>query len=44
MSRTPLVEAGPAPLLGADTADVLGRWLGITPAEAAALAVDGVCR
>jgi crotonobetainyl-CoA:carnitine CoA-transferase CaiB-like acyl-CoA transferase len=43
-SLTPTVTAAAAPLLGADTEDVLGRWLGIPPAEVAKLAADEVCR
>jgi crotonobetainyl-CoA:carnitine CoA-transferase CaiB-like acyl-CoA transferase len=44
MSRTQLVTAGPAPLLGADTAEVLTRVLGLSPAAVEQLATDGVCR
>ena len=44
MSRTQLVAAGPAPLLGADTQDVLTRRLGLTAAEVERLIADGVCR
>jgi len=44
MSRTPLVTAGPAPLLGADTEDVLGRVLGLARDEIARLVETGVCR
>jgi len=36
--------AGPSPLLGADTVEVLGEVLGIPPDEAEALAEAGVCR
>ncbi len=43
-SRTPTVTAAASPLLGADTEDVLGRWLGIAPAEVAKLVADEVCR
>ena len=42
-SRTPNVIAGASPLLGADTEDVLGRWLGIEPAEVATLVAEEVC-
>ena len=44
MSRTRLVTAGAAPLLGADTEDVLTRVCGLTPQEVAQLVTDGVCR
>ncbi len=44
MSRTQLVAAGPAPLLGADTQDVLTRVLGLTGTEVERLIADGVCR
>ena len=44
MSRTPLAGAGAAPLLGADTTDVLTRILGLDPAEVERLIADGVCR
>ncbi len=43
-SRMPTVTACAAPLLGADTEDVLGRWLGIAAAEVAKLVADEVCR
>ncbi len=43
-SRLPVVTAGPAPLLGAHTADVLGRWLGLSEDDVRRLADDGVCR
>ena len=36
--------AGPSPLLGADTVEVLGEVLGIPPDEAEALAEAGICR
>ncbi|WP_419917982.1 CoA transferase [Candidatus Poriferisocius sp.] len=36
--------AGPSPLLGADTVEVLGEVLGMTPDEVSALAAAGVCR
>jgi crotonobetainyl-CoA:carnitine CoA-transferase CaiB-like acyl-CoA transferase len=44
MSRTRLVTAGAAPLLGADTAEVLARVLGIKPADIEQLTTEGVCR
>jgi benzylsuccinate CoA-transferase BbsF subunit len=44
MSRTPLAATGAAPLLGADTEDVLTRVLGLTRDEIARLVKDGVCR
>jgi crotonobetainyl-CoA:carnitine CoA-transferase CaiB-like acyl-CoA transferase len=44
MSRTRLVTAGPAPLLGADTEDVLTRILGLRREDAEQLVADGVCR
>jgi crotonobetainyl-CoA:carnitine CoA-transferase CaiB-like acyl-CoA transferase len=44
MSRTRLVIAGAAPLLGADTEEVLTRMLGLTAAEVERLATDDVCR
>ncbi len=44
MSRTELVTAGAAPLLGADTEDVLGRVLGLDRGEVERLVADGVCR
>jgi crotonobetainyl-CoA:carnitine CoA-transferase CaiB-like acyl-CoA transferase len=43
MSRSALVPAGPAPLLGADTAAVLTEWLGLEGAEAQRLIDSGVC-
>lgn len=43
MSRTELVTAGPAPLLGADTEEVLTRLLGLTSAEVQRLVEQGVC-
>ncbi|MCY3910438.1 MAG: CoA transferase, partial [bacterium] len=36
--------AGPSPLLGADTVEVLGEVLGIPPDEVEALAEAGICR
>ena len=36
--------AGPSPLLGADTVEVLGEVLGIPPQEVEALAEAGICR
>ncbi len=44
MSRTQLVTAGPAPLLGADTPDVLTRILGLQREVVEQLVADGVCR
>jgi benzylsuccinate CoA-transferase BbsF subunit len=44
MSRTPLVVAGPAPLLGQHTEDVLTRVLGLSRDEVERLAAGGVCR
>jgi crotonobetainyl-CoA:carnitine CoA-transferase CaiB-like acyl-CoA transferase len=44
LSRTPLVTAGPAPLLGQHTDAVLGRWLGLDAVEVAQLRDAGVCR
>ncbi|MFQ5667148.1 MAG: CaiB/BaiF CoA transferase family protein [Candidatus Binatia bacterium] len=44
MSRSTLVTAGAAPLLGADTEEVLARLLGLTQAEIAQLVGEGVCR
>jgi hypothetical protein len=38
------MPAGPAPCLGADTEDVLGRLLGLTAGEVRRLAEEGVCR
>jgi crotonobetainyl-CoA:carnitine CoA-transferase CaiB-like acyl-CoA transferase len=44
LSGTPLVPAAPAPCLGADTEDVLVRWLGLAPSEVRRLVDDGTCR
>jgi crotonobetainyl-CoA:carnitine CoA-transferase CaiB-like acyl-CoA transferase len=44
LSGTPLVPAAPAPRLGADTGDVLARWLGLAPEEIRRLVDDGTCR
>jgi crotonobetainyl-CoA:carnitine CoA-transferase CaiB-like acyl-CoA transferase len=44
LSRAPLSPARAAPLLGADTRQVLQRLLGLSPEEIAALVTDGVCR
>jgi crotonobetainyl-CoA:carnitine CoA-transferase CaiB-like acyl-CoA transferase len=44
LSGTPLVPAAPAPRLGADTEDVLVRWLGLAPDEVRRLVDDGTCR
>ena len=44
MSRAPLVTLGAAPLLGADTEDVLSRVLGLDRQEIARLAEEGICR
>ena len=43
LSRTALTVAGPAPLLGADTAAVLTELLGLAPAEVEQLIDSGVC-
>ena len=43
-SRTAKRTAGPSPLLGVDTVEVLGEVLGIPPEEVEALAEAGVCR
>ncbi|WP_420432501.1 CoA transferase [Candidatus Poriferisocius sp.] len=43
-SRTAKRTAGPSPVLGADTIEVLGEVLGIPPEEVEALAEAGVCR
>ena len=43
-SRLAKRTAGPSPLLGADTVEVLGEVLGIHPDEVQALAEAGVCR
>lgn len=42
MSETPVTYAAPPPALGADTAAVLARHLGLGPAELRALAAEGV--
>src|SRR5262245_19574191 len=39
---TPLVPLEPSPKLGADNQDVYGSWLGLSAAEIARLAADGV--
>jgi crotonobetainyl-CoA:carnitine CoA-transferase CaiB-like acyl-CoA transferase len=44
LSRTPLAPPAPAPLLGADTEEVLIRLLGLERAQVAALVAEGVCR
>jgi benzylsuccinate CoA-transferase BbsF subunit len=44
LSRTPLAPPTPAPCLGAHTADVLVRVLGLGREEVAALVGDAVCR
>jgi crotonobetainyl-CoA:carnitine CoA-transferase CaiB-like acyl-CoA transferase len=44
LSGTPLVPAAPAPRLGADTEDVLVRWLGLAPDEVRRLVDEGICR
>ena len=44
MSRMRMVEAGPAPGLGAQTVEVLMRVLGMTESEVEALVAQGVCR
>jgi crotonobetainyl-CoA:carnitine CoA-transferase CaiB-like acyl-CoA transferase len=43
-ARTRLVPPAPAPRLGADTAAVLGRLLGMSPDTVRRLVADGVCR
>jgi crotonobetainyl-CoA:carnitine CoA-transferase CaiB-like acyl-CoA transferase len=43
MGRTPMVVAGPAPRLGADTETVLAEVLGMPAAEVARLRAEGVC-
>lgn len=43
LSATPLATAGPAPLLGAATEDVLVDVLGLSPEEARQLIADGTC-
>ena len=43
MSRTPLVTAGAAPLLGADTHDVLTRVLGLQASEVERLISERIC-
>lgn len=43
MSRTPLVTAGAAPLLGADTHDVLTRVLGLQTSEVERLISERIC-
>jgi crotonobetainyl-CoA:carnitine CoA-transferase CaiB-like acyl-CoA transferase len=44
MSRTPCVTAAAAPVLGADTEEVLSRVLGVAREEVARLAEERVCR
>lgn len=44
LSKTALRPAGAAPLLGADTEEVLGRVLGLDAGELERLAEEGVCR
>jgi crotonobetainyl-CoA:carnitine CoA-transferase CaiB-like acyl-CoA transferase len=44
LSRTLVRHAGPSPLLGADTGEVLCTWLGLDAAEVEALQECGVCR
>ena len=44
LSGTPMLPAAPAPRLGADTADVLARWLGLAPEEIGRLVDEGTCR
>jgi crotonobetainyl-CoA:carnitine CoA-transferase CaiB-like acyl-CoA transferase len=44
MSRLRMVEAAPAPGLGAHTVEVLMRVLGMTESEVEALVAQGVCR
>jgi crotonobetainyl-CoA:carnitine CoA-transferase CaiB-like acyl-CoA transferase len=42
LGRAPLVPLGPAPRLGADTAEVLTRLVGVSPVEIAQLVAAGV--
>jgi benzylsuccinate CoA-transferase BbsF subunit len=44
LSRTPIVTAGPSPLLGEHTEEALGRWLGMSPADVRRLTETGTCR
>ena len=44
LSGTPVAQAGPSPLLGADTGAVLHEWLGLGPAEIRELIEGGICR
>src|SRR5262249_57177224 len=44
LGRTPLLPARPAPLLGADTEDVLVDVLGLSRADVPSLVARGVCR
>lgn len=44
LSGTPLAPPAPAPRLGADTEDVLVRWLGLGPDDVRRLVDDGICR
>jgi len=44
LSATPIAPPRPAPRLGADTADVLVRMLGMAPDEVQRLVEEGVCR
>jgi crotonobetainyl-CoA:carnitine CoA-transferase CaiB-like acyl-CoA transferase len=44
LSRTPVVHAGPSPLLGADSEAVLHEWLGLDAVAIRALVESGVCR
>jgi crotonobetainyl-CoA:carnitine CoA-transferase CaiB-like acyl-CoA transferase len=44
MSRARMVTSGAAPLLGADTEDVLVRWLGLKKEEVEWLIAEGVCQ
>ncbi|MGH7819424.1 MAG: CoA transferase, partial [Candidatus Binatia bacterium] len=44
LTRTPVRHAGPAPLLGEHTEEVLGDLLGIGAGEYARLVAEGICR
>jgi crotonobetainyl-CoA:carnitine CoA-transferase CaiB-like acyl-CoA transferase len=44
LSATRLTPPAPAPRLGADTEDVLARWLGLAPDDVRRLVDQGICR